>query len=108
MQYMYYTYSLRFAWDPNKAESNRKKHGVTFEEAATAFADPLAIIVEDRVHAERSLLIGRSVAERTLLTVFVDSELIGSSLEEIRIISARLATKRERRRYEEGQEDKAE
>ena len=98
---------MRFTWDPIKAELNRKKHGVTFDEAATAFADPLAIVVEDDMHGERSLLIGQSVAERTLLTVFVDINASDDDPDEIRIISARLATKHERRRYEEGEEGKA-
>jgi uncharacterized DUF497 family protein len=69
---------------------------VSFAEAVTVFADPLAPHVEDRAHAERTLLIGQSSRQRILLTVFVE-------LEEdlIRIISARRATSHERRRYEE-------
>ena len=62
------------------------------------FADPLALIVEDAVHASRSLIIGESVLRRILVTVFVEC-----SEEETRIVSARRATRHERRRYEEGE-----
>jgi uncharacterized protein len=88
---------VQFTWDPKKAASNLKRHGVSFAEAVTVFADPLALHVEDEAHAERTLLIGQSSRQRILLTVFVE-------LEEdlIRIISARRATAHERRRYEEG------
>ena len=88
---------MRFTWDLAKAGSNLKKHGVSFDEAASAFADPLALISEDLIHAERSVLVGLSKKERILVTVFV--ELAEDS---IRIISARRATSHERRRYEEG------
>jgi uncharacterized DUF497 family protein len=88
---------VRFVWDPRKAHTNERKHGVTFEEAATSFGDPLAIIVDDLVHAKRAILIGMSWKARILLTVFIEKR-----EEEIRLISARLATRPERRRYEEG------
>jgi uncharacterized DUF497 family protein len=51
---------VRFTWDPRKAAANVWKHGVSFEEAATVFADPLALAVEDAVDAGRTLLIGMS------------------------------------------------
>ena len=89
---------MRYVWDPKKARSNEQKHGVSFEEAATAFADPLAIIVDDLVHPERATLIGMSWKARILVTVFIEK-----SEEEIRLISARLASRPERRRYEEGE-----
>jgi uncharacterized protein len=88
---------VHFTWDPKKARSNLKKHGVSFEEAVTVFADPLALIVEDFLHEDRSLLIGQSARQRTLVTVFIER-----AENWIRIISARRATARERRRYEEG------
>lgn len=88
---------VRFTWDFRKAASNLKKHGVSFEEAATVFADPLAVVVEDALYAERAVLIGESGRQRLLFAVFV--ELAEDS---IRIISARRATSHERRRYEEG------
>ncbi|MCW5777446.1 MAG: BrnT family toxin [Phycisphaeraceae bacterium] len=95
--------SARYVWDPTKARTNRKKHGISFQEAVTSFADPLGIIVEDGVHPERAILIGVSWKERILLTVF-----IAKSGDEIRLISARLATRAERRSDEEGdQEDEA-
>lgn len=89
---------MQFSWDPKKAASNRKKHGVSFEEAATVFTDALALQVEDALYPERSILIGLSEKQRLLLTVFVEE-----SENEIRIISARRATSHERRRYEEGE-----
>jgi uncharacterized protein len=88
---------VQFAWDPGKARTNRAKHGVSFAEAATAFADPLALLLNDELHPERGILIGRSEAARLLFTVYVE---IHEDL--IRIISARRATSHERRRYEEG------
>jgi len=89
---------VRYVWDPKKARSNEQKHGVTFEEAVTSFADPLAIIVEDLVHPERAILIGMSSEANVLVTIFIEK-----SEEEVRLISARLATRPERRRYEEGE-----
>jgi len=88
---------VRYVWDPQKALGNRRKHGVAFEEAVTTFADPLGIIVDDAKHPERSVLIGMSGRERILFTVFLER---GDS--ETRLISARRATRAERRRYEEG------
>jgi uncharacterized DUF497 family protein len=89
---------MRFVWDPRKAKANAVKHGITFEEAATVFADPLALIFEDAVHPDRALLIGESVMNRIILTVFCQFD---ESV--IRIISARLATSHERRHYENGE-----
>ena len=89
---------MRYVWDPKKARSNRQKHGVSFEEAVTSFADPLALIADDLTHPERAILIGVSWATRVLVTVFIER-----TDEEVRIISARLATRPERRRYEEGE-----
>lgn len=95
---------MRFTWDPRKAASNREKHGVTFDEACTVFVDPLALVTEDANHAERSLITGMSVASRILVTVFIETVVDGDGDDTIRIVSARLATKHERRRYEEGEE----
>jgi uncharacterized DUF497 family protein len=88
---------VRFTWDPEKARINKAKHGVSFAEAATTFADPLALLLEDQVYADRGILIGQSEAARLLFTVYVEIH-----EDSIRIISARRATSRERRRYEEG------
>lgn len=89
---------MRLAWDENKAELNAHKHGVTFEEAATVFSDPLALIVEDHGHPENARIIGESIAARILLVVFVER-----NRDVVRLISARRATRHERRRYEEGE-----
>ena len=89
---------MEFIWDPNKAESNQKKHGVTFEEAVTAFNDPYAMIMEDPAHSqheERFLMLGLSEKYRVLVVVFVERV-----RDQLRIISARLATAHERRLYE--------
>ena len=72
---------------------------IPFEEATTVFADPLAMVIADAIHASRTLIIGESIRRRVLLTVFVERD-----EEEIRIISARRATNRERRNYEQRQE----
>jgi uncharacterized protein len=90
---------LRFAWDPRKAASNARKHGVSFQEAATAFADPLSLTVPDPDHSGaevRLLLVGLSNRHRLVVVTHVerDDDLV-------RLISARLATRRERRQYEE-------
>lgn len=90
--------SLEFEWDKGKAASNKKKHDVSFEEAASVFVDPLAAIFDDEAHSEeeqREIIIGHSAQNRLLLVSF--TERVGA----IRIISARRATKKERRDYEE-------
>ena len=89
---------LQFTWDPGKAAANLRKHGVSFEDASSVFRNPLAKVLPDPTHSEheqRSLIIGHSVAERLLLVVFTEAE------DRIRIISARDASARERREYEE-------
>lgn len=93
---MCYTYVVRFTWDDKKAAANVKKHGVSFEEAATVFGDPLALVVDDAVHPNREILIGQSERQRVLLTIYIELD-----EDEVRIISARRATAHERRRYEE-------
>lgn len=90
--------TLTFEWDQKKAEANLKSHGVNFEDAATVFRDPLAVVHGDPDHSNeeaRCLLIGHSTERHLLLVAFTDRE------SKIRIISARRATRRERRRYEE-------
>ena len=91
---------MRFTWDARKAASNLQKHGIAFSEAVTVFADPLAIVIADDVLSERALLLGLSAVGRVLVTVYLEIH-----ADETRIISARRATKHERRRYEEGQDD---
>lgn len=89
---------MRYVWDPKKARANQKKHGVSFDEAVSSFADRLGIIVDDAVDPERAILIAMSWKERVLLTVFIEK---GDT--ETRLISARRATRAEQRRYEEGE-----
>ena len=89
---------LRFEWDAEKARANRQKHGVSFEEAATAFGDPLSLTVDDPVHSEaepRFITVGITAPGRVVVIVHADQE------DTVRLISARLATGRERRSYEE-------
>ena len=89
---------LEFEWDEKKADGNRRKHGVSFEEAATVFGDPLAAIFDDQEHSadeEREIIVGHSERGRLLLVSFTVRG------EAIRLISARKATKQERRDYEE-------
>ncbi len=86
---------IRFGWDPAKAISNARKHGVTFEEAQTAFFDDLALIIDDPDHSEdetRFVLLGFSAEARMLVVVHA----YRPNPETIRIISARKATKAER------------
>lgn len=90
-----------FEWDLQKAISNFEKHGVSFEEAATVFADENGLDIEDIVHSKvepRHKRLGQSVSERILLVVYTTR---GSheSQEKIRIISARQASKKERQTY---------
>lgn len=88
------------AWDPKKAEANRRKHGVNFHEAATVLEDTLSTTFPDPDHSvgeERFVTIGQSRAGRTLVVAHTDR-----ADDEVRIMSARLATRRERRFYEEG------
>ena len=89
---------MRCVWDGRKAELNARKQGVTFEEAATVFSDLLAVILEDESHPENARIIGESIAARILLVVFVERD-----RDVLRLISARRATRHERRRYEEGE-----
>ncbi len=84
---------LEFEWDRAKATTNRREHGVSFEEAATVFLDPLARTLDDPDRSageDRFLLVGASLALRTLLVVHVERG------ERLRIVSARLATRKER------------
>lgn len=91
--------ALRLQWDKHKAEVNIKIHGVSFDEACTVFDDPLAYIFDDEVHSvdeDREIIIGHSILNRLLLVFFSER-----AKDLIRIFSARKATKKERRDYEE-------
>jgi uncharacterized DUF497 family protein len=90
---------MRFEWDPKKARSNFRKHKVSFEEAATAITDPMAATGADPDHSVGEFrYITFGISKRGRLVVVSHTEERGS----IRIISARLARKRERNIYEEG------
>ena len=86
---------MRFVWDAKKATTNVRKHGVSFEEASTAFDDELGAYYPDSLHADRFILIGYSQRQRLLYVVH--AEVMPDA---IRIISARKATKHEKTRYE--------
>ena len=92
---------LLFEWDADKAFANERKHGVSFEEASTVFQDPLASTIYDPDHSvdeDRYLSLGQSGKNRLLVVSFTDRD------DSIRIISARAASRRERKKYEETSE----
>jgi len=97
--------TTRFAWDPVKAAANLRKHGVSFEIAIRAFADPFALTEQDRIEDGEARWQTLGMVEgRVLLLVahtFRDEDEEGEAIEVIRIISARAADRRERRRYEQ-------
>ena len=90
-----------FDWDPPKAKINRLKHGISFEEAATAFLDPAGLDGEDVEHSEREerrLRLAKSSLGRVLVIAYT---IRGKDDEEVtRIISARRANRKERKKYE--------
>ena len=91
---------MRFSWDPQKAAANLKKHGVSFEEASTVFRDALSATASDPDHSvdeARFVTFGSSVNNRLLVVAHIEEN------DKIRIISARLMTRQERRIYEEEQ-----
>lgn len=88
---------LTFEWDANKAASNVAKHGVGFEEATTVFGDPLSITIPDPAHSQsemRFIILGRSHLGRLLVVIHTERG------DNIRVISARPASRRERKDYE--------
>ncbi len=90
--------AINFEWDNKKAKSNFVKHGISFEEASTAFGDNLSITIEDPLHSNnenRLVLIGKSISCKTLVVVHLEKT------DSIRIISARKATTKEYKFYEE-------
>jgi uncharacterized protein len=90
---------MRFEWDPDKARRNAAKHGISFDEASTAFGDPLSLTIDDPDHSqgeERLLLLGETHSGKLVVVAHLDDD------ETVRIISARIAERHERRIYEEG------
>jgi uncharacterized DUF497 family protein len=93
--------NIKFIWDENKAEINQNKHGVSFEEAKTVFYDDNALLIDDPDHSieeERFIILGMSKEIRILVVCHCYRD----SNKNIRIISARKATKREQKEYSEG------
>ena len=89
---------MRFAWDPEKAKANLKNHKISFEEAQTVFDDPLYVIFADPDHSieeSRFLIIGESTKNRLLVVSYTERPPAS------RLISARKATRAERKNYEE-------
>jgi hypothetical protein len=89
---------LKFEWNPNKAKKNIEKHGVSFDEAATVFSDPLSMTYDDPDHSydeNRYIIIGLSDLGRLLFVSHAETDNI------IRIISARQLTRKERKQYEQ-------
>jgi uncharacterized protein len=90
---------LTFEWDKRKARSNLAKHDVSFEEGATIFSDRLSLTIPDPEHSiteERHITLGRALTSKLLVVVHTDRG------DNIRVISARRASRRERKFYEEG------
>jgi uncharacterized DUF497 family protein len=88
--------ALQFEWDSRKARVNKRKHGITFEEASTIFDDPLSITIHDPAHStgeNRFITIGTSANGRFIVVVHTERG------DTIRIISARNATRNEKRQY---------
>ncbi len=90
---------MDYEWDITKAKNNIKKHDISFEEAKTVFNNPLAVIFDDGAHSSlaeyREIIIGHSQQNRLLLVSFTERSQV------IRIISARIATQKEREDYEQ-------
>jgi hypothetical protein len=92
---------LLFEWDAHKARKNEETHGVSFDEASTVFRDTLSLTIHDPLHSDvedRFILIGSSFKNRLLVVVHTERG------ENIRIISARKATKKERKQYDKNAE----
>lgn len=95
-------FEFHFEWDAAKAAGNRRKHGVSFDLAATVFRDPLMISIPDEEHSEteeRWITMGQAENSKLLLVVHTYLE-ISANAANVRIISARPATKQEQRQYE--------
>jgi len=90
---------MNFDWDESKAQANLAKHGVTFDEAKSIFADPFYVDFYDPDHSdeeERYIIIGQSQRQRLLVVSYTERQ------QQVRLISAREATRREKQAYAEG------
>lgn len=93
---------MKFTWDPDKAATNLQKHSLSFEEASTAFGDPLSRNIPDPLHSDeedRFVLMGQTNTGRLAVVAYTVRD------ETTRLISARLATPAERRRHEQTHEE---
>ena len=91
---------MKFEWDPQKAASNQRKHGVSFHEAASVLGDPLSITYHDPDHSateHRFITVGMSQSGQVLMVAYTDRR------DNIRIISSRRTTRQESKHYEEGE-----
>lgn len=89
--------SLFFEWDETKAKMNLQKHNVSFEEASTVFGDSLSITIDDPLHSldeHRFIIVGQSIRGKILVVVHTERN------NRIRIITAREATRKEKKKYE--------
>lgn len=89
---------MRFEWDEEKAKANLKNHKISFEEAQTVFADPLFVVFADPDHSldeRRFIIMGESIKHRLLVVAYTERSTV------TRLISARKATRAERKDYEE-------
>jgi uncharacterized DUF497 family protein len=92
---------MEFEWDPNKDRGNQEKHGISFDEAATAFDDELQVTIPDPDHSVgefRYLTLGVTTTGRLIVVSHTEDE-----DDQVRIINARSASAQERRTYEEGE-----
>jgi hypothetical protein len=90
--------ALNFKWDERKAKSNLAKHGVSFADASTVFGDPRSLTIPDPAHSqveERAIILGQARQHKLLVVVYTERG------DNIRIISVRPASRRERKTYEE-------
>ncbi len=89
---------LTFEWDANKARANLAKHAVSFQEATTVFGDPVSVTIPDPAHSQaesRFIILGKSHQGRILVVVHTERG------DNVRVISARPASRRERKQYEQ-------
>jgi uncharacterized DUF497 family protein len=89
--------ALLFEWDDKKSAANLRKHGVSFEEAASSFADPMSLTIDDPAHSEdedRFIIMAMSLRDRLLVTAFTERG------DQVRIISSRRASSSEQKQYE--------
>jgi uncharacterized protein len=97
MDVVYSLEDLEFEWNPSKAQSNYRKHGITFEAAAEAFLDPFHVVGDASANQEqRDFAIGHTLSDDLLIVIHVERR------ERIRIISARFVTPVEQKLYEQG------